>query len=198
MLKVGITGGIGSGKSTVASIFEALGVPIYYADDRAKKLMTESQSLVNSIKQNFGDECYHKNGMLNRKYLASKVFRDSNKLEILNSLVHPAVAQDGLEWMTKKKSAGYAYTIKEAALLFESESYKSLDKIITVFAPIDLRIERLLKRDDTTEQKIRDRMANQMPDDEKLKRADYVVYNDGSKLLTTQVLELHKIFNQTA
>jgi len=197
MLKVGITGGIGSGKSTVAAIFEALGVPIYYADDRAKKLMTESEALVRAIKQNFGDECYHKNGMLNRKYLASIVFKNSEKLAKLNALVHPAVAEDGAIWMAKKQSAGFSYTLKEAALLFESGSYKSLDKIITVFTPLELRIERLLARDQTTEAKIRDRIANQMPEEEKQNKADFIIYNDGSKLLTTQVLELHKKFNQT-
>ena len=145
MKRIGITGGIGSGKTTVCKIFESLGIPVYYADDRAKVLMTENKKLVDEIKKLIGDKSYFEDGSLNRQYIASVVFKNKNKLEQLNSLVHPAVAKDGILW--QQSQSVVPYTLKEAALLIESGSFQALDYLITVWAPKETRIQRVIKRD---------------------------------------------------
>lgn len=190
MLKVGITGGIGSGKTTVCRIFEVLGVPIYYADDRAKNLMVTNQKLIAQIKETFGEEAYTE-GSLNREFLAQKVFNDKIALNHLNALVHPAVFTDVKDWMQQFEDR--PYVLEEAALLFESGSYKFLDKLITVYAPIEVRIHRLKLRDKATYEQITARMKHQFSDEEKMKMADFVVYNDGSHKLIPQVLAIHHI-----
>src|ERR1700733_2030533 len=139
-LKVGLTGGIGSGKSTVAKIFEVLGIPVYYADEAAKKLMNEDLMLKEEIIREFGESSYVEN-LLNRKYIAETVFNDKKKLEKLNALIHPAIIRHGEQWMATQHTS---YAIKEAALIFESGSEKNLDVVIGVYAPEDLRIERTL------------------------------------------------------
>ena len=141
MLKIGLTGGIGSGKSTVAKVFEVLGIPVYYADEAAKRLMNEDENLKEKLQQQFGKQTYV-DGKLNRGYLSSLVFNDPEKLAILNSIVHPATIEDAAKWMTQQKTP---YVIKEAALIFESGSQKDLDKVIGVFAPAPLRILRVIK-----------------------------------------------------
>src|SRR5687767_9978123 len=143
MLRIGLTGGIGSGKTTVAAIFGVLGIPVYYADDAAKRLMDENENVKTAIENNFGKEAY-KNGKLDRKYVSDIVFNNADKLAFLNSIVHPATIKDADEWMQSQKSP---YIIKEAALLFESGSHQKLDYIIGVKAPLDLRISRVMKRD---------------------------------------------------
>lgn len=190
MFKIGITGGIGSGKTTVCKIFETLGIPIYYADERAKALMVENQELIASIKKLFGEKAYLEDGSLNRAYIAEIVFNDKNKLQQLNGLVHPAVFMDGVEWHNAQKDV--PYTLKEAALLFEGKGHQFLDKIITVYAPKEVRLERVMKRDNAPKEAIEARMNKQMPDEEKVKLADFVIYNDGTQLLIPQVMEIHK------
>lgn len=189
-LKVGITGGIGSGKSTVCKIFEILKIPIYYADDRAKALMVTNPTLIAGIKKIFGVEAYLPNGSLNRQHIAQIAFSDKGKLAQLNGLVHPAVHADGSAWT--KAQIGVPYTLKEAALHFESGGYKLFDKTITVFAPKAIRLQRVLQRDKTTTAAIEARMNKQMPEEEKIKLADFVIYNDGSQSLIRQVLAIHK------
>jgi dephospho-CoA kinase len=189
ILKVGITGGIGSGKTTVCKIFETLGIPVYYADDRAKWIMVNDPQIVSGVKKLFGNEAYFEDGSLNRKHIASKAFKDKSKLQKLNYLVHPAVGKDGIDWHNSQKEV--PYTLKEAAIMFESDNYKLLDKTITVYAPKETRIERVMKRDGSTRAEIESRMNRQMPEEEKVKLADFVIYNDGEKLLVDQVLAIH-------
>jgi len=192
MLKAGITGGIGSGKTTVCKMFEKLGIPVYYADDRAKYLMQHEHFLIDQIKKNFGEEVYV-NGTLDRKLLASKVFNQPAKLALLNSLVHPAVFRDTERWMEEQKEKRVPYVLKEAALLVETGSYKALDKLIVVTAPLNTRIERVAERDKANEQEILDRVKNQLPDEEKVKLASYIVTNNGSlEELEQQVLKIHE------
>ncbi len=189
MLKVGVTGGIGSGKSTACLIFEKLGVPIYNSDNRAKELMTESDSLVLAIKEAFGEKVYS-GKELNRPVLASIVFADKKKLELLNSLVHPAVGEDYVNWLRQYKEE--KYTIKEAALLFEAGIYKTLDKVILVTCPVEERVNRVMKRDKADRDSVLQRINNQWPEEEKLKLTDFVLNNDGETLLIPQVLKIHK------
>lgn len=189
-MKVGITGGIGSGKTTVCKIFETLGIPVYYADMRAKWLMAQDPALVASIKELLGLKAYREDGSLDRAYIAQEVFGNATKLQQLNQLVHPAVAEDGERWHEAQK--GVPYTLKEAALLFESGSYLAMDKMITVFAPEELRIQRVVARDHSSPEAVRARMAQQMPEEEKVRRADYVIHNDGQQPLIPQVLAIHR------
>lgn len=189
MIKVGVTGGIGSGKTTVCRIFQSLRVPIYYADDRAKILMAEDEQLKSELISHFGEGVYQEDGSLNRIWLAGQVFGDPLKLEQLNAIVHPAVGRDAEQWQLKHQSA--PYTIKEAALLFEAGSYKKLDKIIVVTAPENLRIRRVMDRDHIDEGAVRQRMDRQWPQEKKAALADFIIENDGSKSLIPQVLEIH-------
>lgn len=190
MLRIGLTGGIGSGKSTVARIFIVLGIPVYNADDAAKRLMTEDEELKNKIINLFGEESYTK-GVLNRKYLSSLVFNDKEKLKLLNSLVHPATIKDAIEWMKKQNAP---YTIKEAALIFESGFNKLLDFVIGVKAPLSLRIERTMQRDKVTTAQVEARIKLQMAEEEKMNLCDFIIVNDEEQMLIPQVLALHKKF----
>lgn len=192
-LQIGITGGIGSGKSLVCRIFRSLGISVYDADSHAKELMTTDGILISNIKKEFGELSYHGDGSLNRKYLSSTVFNDAGKLEKLNKMVHPRVGEDYLQWVNERR--GQSYVIKEAALLFEAGSYKLLDKVMVVTAPDWLRIERVKQRDpQRTEEQIRTIIGNQMPQEEKMKLADFTIVNDESVLLIPQVLKLHARF----
>lgn len=190
-VKIGITGGIGSGKSYVAKIFSALGVPFYDADKEAKELMNTNQEIKTTLIQEFGAGVYNTEGHLNRAYLASQVFKDKEKLDKLNTAVHPVVIQHGEEWAA---SQTFPYSLKEAALLFESGSYKKLDYTILVTAPVDVRIERVMQRDAVNREDVLDRMSKQLPDDEKQKLADFIIVNDGMTPLLPQVLPLHDQF----
>ncbi len=190
MLKIGLTGGIGSGKSTVARIFEVLGIPVYYADEAAKRLMIENVELRYEIIEHFGPNAYS-NGNLNRKYLSDKVFNDKKKIGLLNSIVHPATLKDANEWMAKQTTP---YVIKEAALIFESGSYKSLNYVIGVQSPGDLRIERAMARDNISSLQVKDRISKQMDEQEKLRLCDYVIVNDEHQMVIPQVLLLHEKF----
>lgn len=190
-IKAGITGGIGSGKTTVCKMFEVLGVPVYYADDRAKDIMTEDPELVQAISARFGKQIYI-DGMLQRKALAEIVFSDSAALADLNGMVHPAVFRDSAKWSAQHSA--YPYTIKEAALLFESGSYQMLDEVITVFAPLETRLARVMKRDGVSREEVMERVEKQWSDSEKIEKAQHVIYNDGSRELVAQIMELHRYF----
>ena len=194
MLRIGITGGIGSGKSTVAGIFNVLGIPVYRSDDASKRLMVEDEDLKKNIIESFGEESYV-NGILNRKYLAAQVFNDSQKIALLNSFVHPATINDARRWTEKQNTA---YTIKEAALIFESGSNEFLDYVIGVKSPANLRVARAMKRDNVTREQVEARMKLQMDEDEKMKRCDFIIINDEQQMLIPQVLLLHEQFLKEA
>lgn len=190
MLKIGLTGGIGSGKSVAAGIFKVLGVPVFDADLEAKLIMEKDEQLALSIQKLFGNESYT-GKKLNRKYLADIVFNDALKLKQLNALVHPAAIEAANDWMNKQ-TAGYV--VKEAALLFESGSAGYLDFVIGVHARRELRIKRVMERDKATFEQVFARTQQQMNEEEKLKLCDFVVVNDESQLLIPQVLQLHEKF----
>lgn len=187
MLLIGLTGGIGSGKTTVAKVFEVLGIPVYYADEQAKRIMNEDELVREKIKTLFGEESYEK-GKLNRSYIASIVFKDAEKLRLLNSVVHPATIADGEQWMKMQTTP---YAIKEAALIFESGSNKQLDYVIGVSSPGQLRMARVMARDSITDAEVKRRMQNQMPEEEKINLCDFVIVNDEQQLIIPQVLEIH-------
>ncbi len=196
MLKVGITGGIGSGKSVVCRILSILNVPVYDADNRAKILMNSNQHLITQVKTEFGEEAYLSNGELNRTVLAGKVFDNPEKLEKLNSFVHPAVREDFHAWSKLQASK---YVVKEAALLIETGSYKELDKLILVKAPYSIKLERILRRDDhRNEDQVKSIMERQMKDEEKEKCADFIINNDESHPILSQVLQIHAELEQKA
>lgn len=188
MLKVGVTGGIGAGKSMVCKIFEILGTPVYYADEAAKKLMQQNEKLIAELKIHFSDAIYE-GDTLNRKYLSGLVFNNPSKRELLNKIVHPYVIQDGIDWMKNQQSR---YAIKEAALIFESGSQASLDHIIGVFAPNALKIHRTIKRDQSTREEIIQKIASQIDDGIKMKLCDDVIINDEQHMLVHQVLAIHE------
>jgi len=188
MLKIGITGGIGSGKSTVAKAFEVLGIPVYYADEAAKRIMNEHEGLKEKIKQLFGEAAYT-TGKLNRKYIAEIVFNDPGKLAALNAIVHPATLQDAADWMNKQTSP---YTLKEAALIFESGSQEQLDYVIGVTAPAPLRIQRTMQRDGIGRDEVIARMDKQLDETIKMKLCDFIIINNEQQLLLPQVIALHE------
>ena len=195
-LKVGITGGIGSGKTTVCSIFEHLGVPIYNADIRAKQLMREDEDLQKKLRLAFGWDVYDKNGELDRAYLSKIVFNNPPQLRILNQIVHPAVFEDYAKWVDEQEKAGHPYSVKEAALLIETQSYKQLDKLIVVTCPIDVRLDRIMKRDGIRQEEVLKRIENQLSDRDRLKHADYVIKNSTNFSLIRQVVKLHREFTE--
>ena len=188
--QIGLTGGIGSGKSTVARIFESMGYAIYYADARAKALMTEDSELISGVKALLGQESYSPEGQLNRAFVGKEVFGDDDKLQALNALVHPAVARDYHRWISALAEQGYdkSFALKEAAILYESGSYKDSDAVIAVYAPKTVRLERVMARDGVDEAAVLARMEKQWPESKKLERADIVIYNDGEHMLIPQVM----------
>jgi len=194
-LTVGITGGIGSGKTTVCKIFHQLGIPIYYADDRGKYLLGNDHQLKSQVQDLFGAESYLSDGTLNRSFLANRVFADKIELEKLNQLVHPAVAKDYLNWASEQNST---VLIKEAALFIENGSYKSLDKLICVIAPENVRVNRVLMRDMQRDRnQVLDIMKNQVDDKKRKEVSDYLIDNSGTKLLIPQVLTIYKTLQKT-
>ncbi|MBK7007681.1 MAG: dephospho-CoA kinase [Saprospiraceae bacterium] len=194
MIKLGITGGIGSGKSTVCSIFEMLGVPVYYADDRAKQIMTANKEVKKAIIDIFGKQAYFLNGRINRKYIAEIIFQQPEKRKLLNAIVHPAVLEDGRKWNASQKAA---VTLKEAALLIQSGSYKEMDYVILVTCPPDVRIPRVMRRNKMSKQEVLNRIQSQMSDDEMRQFADFVIQNDGQVSLIHQVLNIYKAIIKT-
>ncbi len=188
MLKVGITGGIGSGKTTVCHLFELYDIPVFYADERAKLLMHTDPILIDGIKEAFGKSVYLGDGHLDRKKLAAIVFNDAKQLEKLNSLVHPAVFRDFDSWLLKQSSP---YVLKEAAILFESGSDQDCDFTIVVTSPPDIRIRRVISRDKVSGEEVKKRMDKQMSDEKKIELADFIIRNDERELLIPQVANLH-------
>lgn len=189
MLKVGITGGIGSGKSVVCEVFTHLGIPVYSADDHAKMLMHKDRELKNAIKSVFG-EVYLPEGGLDRARLAEKVFNNPEALKQLNNLVHPAVQKDYHAWLERHKDA--PYTVKEAAIIFEIGSADQYDHVVLVTAPDELRIERVMHRDGVERTKVLERMKNQWPESRKIELADEVIHNDGKQMILPQILAIDK------
>jgi len=186
--KIGITGGIGSGKTTVCMVFETLGVPVYYADARAKQLINTDPSLKAALTGYFGKEIYH-GDELDRRKLADIIFNDKTALEKVNSWVHPAVARDFELWCTRQTSP---YVLEEAAIIFECNLAHRFDKVILVTAPDNLRIERVCTRENLSPEVVRQRIANQWPEEKKMAMADYIIYNDNIRLITPQILDIHR------
>ena len=191
MLKIGITGGIGSGKTTVCKVFQLQHIPVFYADTQAKIIMQTDLQLVADIKDAFGKDVYSPGGVLNRSMLAALVFSDEEKLKKLNSLVHPAVFKAFDKWVAQQEAP---YVMKEAALLFESGSYKDCDYTILVKAPQRLKIARIMERDKVSESDVLKRMSKQLSDEEKELRSDFIILNDEQQMLIPQVLNLHEKF----
>jgi dephospho-CoA kinase len=191
MLKIGITGGIGSGKSLVARIFEVLGIPVYYADREAKRIMHEDDALVSAIRNHFGSAAYDSSGQLDRAYLAERVFSDPDQLRVLNSLVHPATIRDSELWAERQRAP---YVMKEAALMFETESFHHMDRVLGVSAPEALRILRTMRRDQVPRPEVLRRMSQQLDERVKMRLCDYVIRNDEVRPVLPQVLELHRRF----
>jgi dephospho-CoA kinase len=188
-LRIGITGGIGSGKTTVCHIFESLGIPVYYADYWAKWLLENDPELQKKIVELFGEKAYI-NGMYNKSLIAEQVFSNSTKLAQLNAIAHPAVELHSREWHAKQKNV--PYTLKEAALIIETGGQHFLDALILVTAPEEIRINRVMQRDGSSKDAVLHRMSNQMPEADKLKYADFIIKNDGQELLIPQVLKIHQ------
>ncbi len=193
MLKIGITGGIGAGKSTVAGIFKVLGVPVFDADATAKNILNTDSVLREQIAATFGSETY-KNGLLDRKYLATLVFNNPNQLAKLNALVHPATIEAANIWAKHWEEQGCPYILKEAALLFEAGTNVGLDFIIGVTAPVEMRIARVMERDHVTREEVLKRMQHQLDDTEKMKRCNFVIDNNEASLVIPEVLALHARF----
>jgi len=194
MVQVGLTGGIGSGKTLICSIFEKLGVPVYYADVEAKRLMNLDVELKQQIVELFGTEAY-KGESVDRKFLADRVFGDFDLIAKLNQLVHPAVRMDYLKWVELQTES--FYVMEEAAILFESGVHLLMDFTVLVSAPEDIRIRRVMQRDQTSREQVISRMKHQMGEDEKMKYADYIIYNDEKQMLIPQVIAFHeKILNE--
>jgi len=196
-LKIGLTGGIGSGKSYVARLFEKIGVPVYYADKEAKSLMISSKSLKAEIKSLLGSEAYHRNGRLHRAYVAKKIFNDKALLQKINKLVHPAVREDFENWAKHQKSS---YVLEESAIIYENKLQQYFDKVILVTAKKAIRIERVMKRDKISKELVENRMKNQLLDKKKVNLADFVLVNNGigKEALMNQIKLLHKELNKLA
>ena len=192
MLKIGITGNIGSGKTTISKVFELLGVPVFYADDEAKKVMVTDTLLVEAVKSAFGSEAYFTDGGLNRKYIAGKVFNEPAELSKLNAIVHPAVFRAFDAWAALHPAA--PYVIKEAALLFESGSYQLCHRTIAVTAPHEQRLQRVIKRDNISYAEAESRNARQWPEEDKVKLAAFTIHNNESQLIIPQLIQLHQTF----
>ena len=188
MIRVGLTGGIGSGKSVVARIFESLGIPVYYADDAARRIQNLDPDVKQKTIELFGPSAYTKDG-LNRKFISDIVFSDKDKLEQLNDIVHPATIRDAEQWLNKQTSP---YAIKEAALIFESGAQRDLDLVIGVTAPLPLRIKRTVARDSITAEEVQKRMGKQISEMIKMRLCDYVIINDEKQLLIPQVIDIHE------
>ncbi len=188
MKVVGLTGGIGSGKSTVAKMFERLDIPIYYSDDEAKTLMNSSKKIRERLITLFGQDTYE-NGALNRSYVAGLVFHNKDKLNELNAIVHPEVKRNFLEWVERQNTV---YVIQENPLIFENKSQNDFDYVITVTAPVQIRVQRVMERDGSTENQVFSRVKNQLEDEIKIKQSDFVITNDDLKHTRIQVRHIHK------
>ncbi|SHG18503.1 dephospho-CoA kinase [Flavobacterium fluvii] len=190
---IGLTGGIGSGKTTIANHFMTAGIPVYIADDEARKIM-QSAAIIEEIQKTFGSAIFE-NGILNRQRLAEIVFNNPDKLKLLNGIVHPAVKKHFDNWILKYKDS--PFVIYEAAILFESGSYKNCDKIITVTAPLESRIQRVIQRDNTTRENVLKRINMQWDDNQRIAKSDFIVENIDSKITESEVDEILKILKNS-
>lgn len=188
MLKIGLTGGIGSGKSVVVKIFQLLDIPVYIADIEAKKLMNSDKSIQKQLLAVFGNSVYTVDNTIDRKYLATTIFNNPEALQQINTIVHPAVRADFERWCLLQKNA--PYVIQESALLFDTDLYKNFERIITVSADKKLRIERVMQRDNIEEEKVVERIKNQISEEERIAKADFII-NNNNELLIPQVLKIH-------
>jgi len=186
--KIGLTGGIGSGKTTVAKVFKSLSIPVFNSDDCGRNLLLNNQAIINSVKKIFGTSILTKN-KIDAKKLSTIIFSNKEKLELLNQIIHPQVIIEFEKWVKKQNSH---YIIKESALLFESKTYHLLDKIILIKAPISLRIERVLKRDNRSRIEIKKIINNQMKNRDNIKNVDYIINNNEKQLLTPQIIQVSK------
>jgi dephospho-CoA kinase len=189
MTKVGVTGGIGSGKTVICAVFKKLGIPVFNADQQAKSLMNTDPKIIKQIKGFFGNSIYGDHG-IKKAALASIIFNNNDALEKINSIVHPEVRESFFHWAGKRESH-FPYLIEEAAILFESGGYKDMDISILVYATEDLRIKRVMQRDQVDRAWVESRIRHQMADEEKLHLADEVIYNDGSRMVIPQILDIH-------
>jgi dephospho-CoA kinase len=192
MIKVGITGGIGSGKSIICKVLETLDYPVYYADDKAKFLTNTNDEIISSLKNKFGDEIYSANNLINRKKLAELIFINPENLKFVNQLIHPIVINDFLKWSSQQNSD---IVFQEAALIIEAKVYEKLDYTISIISPKELRIERVMKRDKISKNEIIKRIENQVDDDTRIKFSDFIIYNDDKQLILSQILEIIKQIN---
>ncbi|MDZ4747807.1 MAG: dephospho-CoA kinase [Saprospiraceae bacterium] len=192
---IGLTGGIGSGKSTVADLFRILAIPVYESDQRAKALMETNDQLRDEIIGLFGPEAYDAEMRLNRAWISSKAFTNPTTLKRLNDIVHPAVFKDLVDWTGAEAQRNAPYLIQESALLFEEQLEKRFSAIILVVAPEEIRIERVMNRDSVTREDVVKRIQNQLPDNEKIPASDFVIYNDGTRSLIDQVVDIHRMIS---
>jgi len=188
MIKVAVTGGIGSGKSVVCKIFEKIGIPVFNADFEAKKLINTSRTIHDKLVSLFGAAIYQSNGDIHRKKMADLIFNDNFALQKVNEIVHPEVRKRFIEWGKEQNSP---YIIQEAAIIFESKQTQSFDKIITVTAPLELKIERVIKRDQVSKEEVYKRMQSQLPDEIKIAKSDFVIMNDEIEMIIPQIIEIH-------
>ncbi len=193
MIIIGLTGGIGSGKTLVSEVFKKLGIAVYNSDIEAKNIMNTDETVIHKLKMIFGYGIYNPNNKLNRKKLAEYIFNNKDKLNTVNSIVHPAVKKHFNKWLKKQNSP---YVIKETAILFETGIYKEVDKIITVSAPINIRINRIKKRDKLSDKEIKNRINNQTDDEFKKKRSDFIIINNEKKLIIPQIIKIHKLLTK--
>lgn len=192
MIRIGLTGGIGSGKSTITQLFNTLGVPVYIADIRSKELTQNNTEIRNGLKSLLGDDIYGADGLLDKKRMAQMIFGDKDLLAKVNALIHPIVHHDFDMWAVEQEKKGACYVVNEAAIMVENGGYKRMDKLIVVTAPIEQRIERTMARDNATREQVEARINNQMPDEEKVKVADHVIVTDDKHFILPEILEIHK------
>ncbi|HWS01403.1 MAG TPA: dephospho-CoA kinase [Prolixibacteraceae bacterium] len=196
MLTIGITGGIGSGKTTVSKVFRVLGIPVFQADLVAGKIQNEDPGVKSRLMELFGPDIYSEDGLLNRKKLAGIIFNDRNLLEKINHIIHPAVHQEFIKWKAAYEKS--PYLLYEAAIIFETGSFRNFDRTILVVAAENERIQRVLKRDQTTVEAIIQRMHNQLSDSEKMKMADFIIENNDDQMVIPQILKLDQIFKSNS
>lgn len=188
MIKVAVTGGIGSGKTIVCKVFELLGVPVFYADFEAKRVMSQNPEVKENLISHFGSDIYLPNGDIHRKKLSDIIFNDEIALQKVNNIVHPAVRYEFEKW---SENQSYHYVIQEAALIFESKMENMFDKIITVYAPEEIKVARVMKRDNVSSKNIMERMRNQLSDDYKVTKSDFSILNDDSQMIIPQIIKIH-------
>lgn len=193
MIKIGLTGGIGSGKTTVAKVFETLGVPVYYSDIWAKIITVSDKNVISSLVAEFGKDVYFSDGEINKPFLSKLIFDNKDSREKINNIIHPAVAKHFEEWVKDNETIGKEYVIKEAAILFESGADKQVDKIITVVTDVEQRIQRLIKRDSNSREEILRKIKAQISDEEKIKLSDFIIKNNDEDMVLPQILEINDV-----